>query len=298
LKITNRSNLPLPIFNAIKADPYTRGKADISITGLIAPARQKALERLHWNDLTEDAADRIFSLLGQIGHGILERAADPTEALTEERLFMKRYGWTISGQFDRMTYSGNALQDYKFTSTYTVKDGVKPEWEAQLNLYRLLLTENGKHPDKLQIVVIFRDWMKSKARNLPDYPQVGAAVLDVPIWPLKQTEAYLIARLNEHGNAQAGVLPDCTDEERWRKPDAFAVFGEGNTRATAIFAKRDEAEAEAATLTAKGNKEYHVEARIGENTRCMFYCAVSDHCDQWAKINPDRLGLMSGRSAA
>lgn len=290
MRITNKANLPGTIVRAVANDPYTKGAAHMSVTGLIAPPRMKALERAHWDEIEEDAADRIWSLLGQIGHGILERAADPTEALTEQRLFIERFGWTISGQFDRLTLLDGALQDYKFSSTYTVKNGVKPEWEAQLNCYNLLLRDRTKHvPKKLQIVTIFRDWMKSKARNSADYPQVGVAVLDVPIWPLEQTEAYIRERLIAHGQAQH-ELPECSDEDRWKKPDAFAVIGEGNSRASAVFATRAEAETDAAARSVK--KEYHVEERTGENTRCLFYCPVARFCDQWKRINPDRLGLM------
>lgn len=296
MKITNRANLPLPIVKAVSNDPYTKGRAHLSITGLIAPARIKALERLHWNEIEEDAADRVWSLYGQIVHGILERAADPTEALTEERLFMERYGWHISGQFDRLAIVDRALQDWKMTSTYAIKDGPKPEWEAQLNCYRLLLKENGKIiPERLQIVALLRDWQKSKARHSNDYPQLQVQTLDVPVWEWERTEAYIHERLTAHGTAQHD-LPECSGEDRWKKADAYAVIGDGNSRASAVHATREAAEADAEARS--GKKKYHVEERIGENTRCMFYCPVSDFCDQWKAINPDRLGLMGGNRAA
>src|SRR3546814_2141867 len=62
---TNRLNLPASIVNAVSNDPYTRGNAHISITGLIGPARKRQLEIRHADEITEDAADRIWSLLGQ-----------------------------------------------------------------------------------------------------------------------------------------------------------------------------------------------------------------------------------------
>ena len=82
-----------------------------------------------------------WSLMGQITHGILERS--DREAWTEERLYIERHGWRISGQFDRVLLEQGLLQDYKLTSTYSVKDGVKPEYEAQANLYALMLREHG-----------------------------------------------------------------------------------------------------------------------------------------------------------
>ncbi len=297
MKLTNKANLPLPIVNAVKNDTYSKGAADISITGLIGSARIAALTKQHWDDIEEDVSDRVWSLYGQIIHGIFERAADPTEALTEERLFIERFGWTLSGQFDRMAYHGNVLQDYKMTSTYSVNNGPKPEWIAQLNCYRLLLIENGHTADKLQIVCLFRDWSKAKAKNSPDYPQLQVGIVDIPVWPIEQTEAFIRERLQAHGTAHQS-LPECTDEERWKSPDVFAVVGEGNTRASKTYPDLEAAEADAQERSAKGKKQYHVESRTGENRRCADYCAVSAFCSQWKAINPDRLGLMGGNKAA
>ncbi len=44
-KWTNALNLPAPIVAAITNDPYSSGDADISVTSLIAPARQRELMR-------------------------------------------------------------------------------------------------------------------------------------------------------------------------------------------------------------------------------------------------------------
>src|SRR5688572_18619098 len=141
MRLTNRLGLPSSIVNAVSRDPYSKGNAHLSVTTLIGPARKRQLELQHGDQLTEDAADRIWSLMGQITHGILERS--DREAWTEERLYIERHGWRISGQFDRVLLEQGLLQDYKLTSTYSVKDGVKPEYEAQANLYALMLREHG-----------------------------------------------------------------------------------------------------------------------------------------------------------
>ena len=67
----------------------------LSVTRLIGPPQIRILERLHQDELTEDASDRIWALVGQIGHGILERAE--TSAITERRLFADLEGWRIPG---------------------------------------------------------------------------------------------------------------------------------------------------------------------------------------------------------
>jgi hypothetical protein len=100
LKITNRLGLPRSIENAVRNDRYSKGDAHISVTGLIGPARKRALEIRHADEITEDVSERIWALMGQIAHGILERADD--QGFCEERLFIERHGWRISGQFDRL----------------------------------------------------------------------------------------------------------------------------------------------------------------------------------------------------
>lgn len=99
--LTNRLGLPKSIENAVRNDGYSKGAAHISVTSLIGPARKRAIEMVHADEITEDVADRIWSLMGQVAHGILQRA-DSEDALTEQRLFIERHGWWISGQFDRL----------------------------------------------------------------------------------------------------------------------------------------------------------------------------------------------------
>lgn len=96
--ITNKFNLPAPLVSAIKNDPYVH-VGDISITSLIASPRKRQLELRHADEITEDASDRIWMLLGTSVHAILERA-DTRNHLTEERLTAKVLGWTVSGQPD------------------------------------------------------------------------------------------------------------------------------------------------------------------------------------------------------
>mgnify|MGYP007062754106 CR=1 FL=1 len=285
MKLTNRLGLPSSIATAVANDTYSAGDAHISVTGLLSPARKRALELRHRDEITEDVADRIWSLIGQIGHGILERS--DSEALTERRYFVERYGWRISGQTDRMLIEQGILQDYKFSSTYTVRNGIKPEWTSQVNLYALLLRENGYYIERGQIVLIFRDWQRAKAAHSPDYPQQQCVVLDVEMWSQEQTEAFLRERLVAHGTAQH-ELPDCTDEERWKKPDVWKLFKAGNKRATSVHYTEADAHAalDTAQAKAKAGDEHIVIPEKGENTRCAYYCPASPFCAQWQALDP------------
>lgn len=275
MKLTNRQNLPQAIYDAVKADPYTKGDADASVTELIGPPRLAALKREHASEIVEDAADRIYSLLGQSIHTILERAN--RTGISERRFFMPVGGWTISGAFDAY-YADGLLQDYKLTSAWSVKGGVKPEWEAQLNLGRLLIEheEPTLKITKLQAVAILRDWSKLEARRDPEYPQSQVVVIDVPLWDREKAMRYLNDRVTLHQQARV-TLPQCSQEERWAKPAKYALMKVGGKRAVKLY----DTEAEARAHASVDPKNLRVEVRPGESTRCEAYCSVAQFCTQY-----------------
>ena len=295
MQVTNNLHLPQSIVRAVTNDPYSYGDADISVTGMIGPARKRRLELTHRDEMTVDAADRLWSLYGQIVHGILERAdLGDDQIITERRLFIERHGWRISGQFDRLVLKEKTvLQDYKFTSQWTVGGGVKPEHEAQANIYRLMLREHGYTIDAMEIVAVLRDWSKTRAANDSGYPQKPVAILDIPIWDQDKTEDYITARLLAHGQAQT-TLPDCTPEERWERDSVWKVKKDGNktaVRGHAHHGNEADAQAVAADLTEKTGHKHVIEFHPGDSTRCAFYCEAAPFCAQWKKINPNKLGL-------
>lgn len=280
--ITNHANLPDAIVQAVVNDPYPYGKTgDISVTRLIGPPQIRMLERQHRDDIEEDAADRIWALIGQIAHGILERAE--TVAITEERLFAEVDGWQVSGQFDRLALlPDGTLQDYKVTSTWAVIDGPKTEWLQQLNTLRYLATRNGYKVEKLQIVAILRDWSKGKARQGGNYPPVQVRVIDVPVWPMARTEDYVRERVRLHQLAETcaetgRALPECTSEERWERPTKYAVRKPGRKSAVRLY--DDQA---AAWRHASEVPNGYVETRAGASIRCADYCPVAEFCAQRA----------------
>jgi hypothetical protein len=279
MKITNNYGLPGAIVEAIKNDDYTPGeKVDMSVTGLIAPPRQRALMKLHRSELVEDASDRIWALVGQAVHSILERA-EPS-AIVEKRLYMDIDGWKISGQFDRMTLRQKTLQDFKMMSVWEVMNGLKPERVEQLNILLQLAVENGFNDiSNLEVVAIFRDWSKSKAKYDKNFPQAQVKRINVEVWPEEKRIAFIRERIAKHKAASVD-LPQCSQEERWATPDKFAVMKKG--RKTALRLLDSEAEA-IAYMEDKDVKDGYIVHRKGESRRCADYCAVSQFCEQWKR---------------
>lgn len=278
--ITNVLGLPDAFVQAVANDTYDNGGADISVTSLIDPPRKVALQKRHDGETTEDVSDRIWALVGQIGHGILERAN--MHDLTEVRLFMDVLGWKLSGQFDNMTLTesekGETLSEYKFVSAYEAKNGLKPERVQQLNIQAALARANGWKIDRLQAILILRDWSKLKAQHERDYPRRQVCIFPVPLWEPEKARAFIEERVRLHQAAQAGDLPLCTKEEQWDDGDIYAVIPKGNKRS-----KRNLESREAAETWAEANmsgKPWEIEFRPGTPRRCENYCRVAPFCSQ------------------
>lgn len=273
MKLTNRMGLPEPLVNAVLRDGYSRGDADISVTGLLSPPKKTALEALHAAELEEDAADRIWSLMGQVCHSILERST--TVGVAERRLNIVVEGWKVSGGMDYFLSEEGLLQDYKVTTVWKFKDGGVPiEFEQQLNCYAQILREHGIAVKRLQIVGILRDWSKMDAQRDPNFPQAQVIIRDVKLWPEAQAKAFIRERVLLHQAARK-ELPHCSSMERWAKPDQFAVMKPGAKRAVKLYTSETDA-----TEHAAKEKGLTVIPRPGESTRCKSYCSVAKFCDQ------------------
>jgi hypothetical protein len=287
MKISNRLSLPQAIVDAVSADEYSRGAADISVTGLLSPPRMTALLELHRDEIVEDAADRIWSLLGQSVHTILERANRLD--LAEQRHFLSIGGWTISGKFDTLTLDDSRiLSDYKLTSVYKVKDGEVPsEFEAQLQILAELLIANGIEVKSGRVICLLRDWRKAEARRDPAYPQSQVVPFDVPLWPRPDRIDFIERRVALHQAARLN-LPLCSDGERWMKPAKWAVMKDGRTRAIKLF--DFETHAQEWIDGQRDKDKMYVEYRPTEPVRCADYCPVGGTtgiCRQYAEFRAD-----------
>ena len=266
--LTNIHGLPDALVNAVKNDPYTGG-GDISVTKLIDAPRRRTLYKQYKDFVVEDVSERIWSLMGQAVHTVLERAE--TTAVVEKRLYAELLGWRVSGQFDRLTIADGVMQDWKLTTTYKADGDVS--WERQLNLLRWLAHKNGIEVSRLQVVAIFRDWKRAEAVRKPEYPQRNVMVIEVPVWTLEEAEQYALERVALHQKSEAGEEVTCTDDERWYSGTTYALMKEGGKRAKKV---ED-------TLEALGEipDGHYVEERPGSARRCEGYCEVAPFCKQY-----------------
>lgn len=313
MKLTNKLGLPDALVKAVAHDDYVRGDADFTVTELLQPPRITELTRQHWDEIEEDVSDRIWALLGTVVHGILERAE--TVASVEERLtaqitfgmgpattstshltmvqgqleyvpgpfHQQQYVATISGKYDRcIVFPDGLLQDYKLMSVWETIHGLKADREQQLNMLAWIARENGIDIKKLEVVAIYRDWSKGKAREGGNYPQRQVQTIPVALWEPSRTEAFIAERIRLHEAAKV-ELPECTNEERWAADYTYAVMKQGNKRAVRVLPTEDEAKA---FIQAEGKPGLYVVPRQADPVkRCRDYCAAAPFCSQYSSLH-------------
>jgi hypothetical protein len=284
LEITNNHKLPKSFVDFARNDKYSKGNADISVTTLIDSPRIRLMRDHFSNQRTVDAVDMIWPLFGTAVHHILESSGASEDVILEERLFSEVDGWVLSGAVDhqKVDRSNVSITDYKVTSVWSVIYG-KIEWERQLNLYAYLVQKNkGKKVNSLQICAILRDWNSRDAKYKQDYPSAPVVLVDIPVWDEETRINYIKERISIHQEAQKmydaeGEFPFCSDDETWKRSDAWAVKKKGLKRAMRVF----DNEEKAIEFSVMQSASTEIEYRAGEAVRCNGnYCGVADFCSQ------------------
>lgn len=271
--------------NVIARPQYSKGKANLSVTELLNSPRIVQLKRKHWDELEEDASSMVWSLFGTALHNILEHGKGDNH-IVEERVFVDVDGINISGAIDlqEIEEDGTVISDYKTTSAWVVMNE-KEDWHNQLNCYAYLLHKaKGVTVKKLQIVAIVRDWSAREAKAKESYPQAPIVVIDIPVWSYDKVEQYVKTRIGLHTEAifdsdTESEMAECTTEEMWEKPTRYAVMKKGGVRAKSVHDTQDDAQ----HALNQAGRDYFMEIRQGERTRCANYCQVSQFCSQYQK---------------
>lgn len=303
MKLTNRYGLPEPVYQAILFQEQAhKSNADVSCTRLIDSPLRAWLGHKYYDQLKEDASDRMWALYGSLAHDVVSRFGKGIGEHVEKQVITTALGWKVSAILDYMLV-GDKLSDYKFTSCWSTLGGVKPEWEAQLNVILQIMRncddahmkEVSKGIKKLEIVALFRDWVPSNADKFPNKVEV----MPVKMWDAKKAQDYIEERVRLHQEARKGdgCPPICTDEERWMSDFAVCL----NSKKTALKAKiktREEAEHWKTELGA----DYIREAKP---RRCEEYCSYSrngvcpwyDYQSKTTRTEPVVADVISGTAA-
>jgi len=289
VEYTNLARLPKSLYYMLTLNEYKEADG-ISVTTLIDSPRIRILKKKHQAELTRDATDNVYMYLGTAVHRMLE--AYP-KGIREKRLTAHCGGSDIYGTPDLI--EDETIFDYKVSSAWINTFGPRPEWEPQLNVYRWIARENGIIASSLRSVVIFRDWSRNMDRE--GYPPYPVGVYEIPVWTLKETEAYIENHVAAHMSAEK-VLPLCSEQERWQQDGVYAVHFKGQKRAKRLLDTLDEAYSWVGTnngvvsdtpLIAQGKEMprhgYCVVKRPDKWRRCHDYCDVSAWCSQYQSFS-------------
>lgn len=277
MKLTNVYNLPKSIVRAVES--HTHRSADYSVTEIMNPIRVTTLKRRYQEHITEDVSERLWALFGTAVHYIAQ-AGEGEQDIAEVYLEKEINGLTLSGTADLYESETRTLWDYKSTSVWSIiYNSKEKDWTEQLNSYAVMMREQGFAVDNLKILAFLKDWNRNKAKQEPSYPSLPMVVVDIKVLPHEQVEKALearIMRLEANKNIADDDLPFCTDEERWKDPDKYAVTKRGNVRATKVFENPFDAQKHAEELGPK----YEVKHRSGVPKRCLSFCPVAEWCNQ------------------
>lgn len=240
---TNKNGLPESFFNAVTRDTYDRGDSDITATQLIDPPQ------IYWlgksgNDVEEDVSERVWALLGQSIHSILERNAPSDHMIVEKRFYKDVRGWKVGGQVDLFDMTDGTITDWKVTSAWTIVYGSRIEdWEWQLNILAALARANGHTVKALKICALLRDWAQRDADRGGAYPQSPIVEIDIPLWTPEEADEWLDQRvaLFQESIDTPDAPPACTQEERWfNKKTGKYIRCEKYCRVRAFCPQREE----------------------------------------------------------
>lgn len=271
MKITNKFNLPDPIYQAVSK--VWRPQADrLSVSQLIQPPLQKYLTIKHWEALEDDASSRLWALLGQGFHYVLEKNTKG-EYLAEEKLKIVVYGMAVVGRPD--LFYAETLEDYKVVSTFSFSMGEKVDWERQLNVYALMMRNHGFEVKKLQVNAILRDWMHSRV-NTANYPPIPFQSMSIEVWSPQKAQDYVQDRVRLF---QTQPQFPCSGEDRWMREGKLAVTKQGNKKALRLWDTEEEVERFIREYSAANPKvKLVVTKRDARYIKCESYCVVRDFC--------------------
>lgn len=272
MKVTNKYGLPESIRKACEYKQHTT--ADFSVTQLLKGVCEIVLEKMNNDNLEIDCSESVFAIFGSAVHKILEN--EDVEGVEKEvyMTFTTSNGAVISGVADEIDNNKKTVNDYKTCAVWKIKFKDYDDWRKQLKSYCFLnYKRTGKMFLKGTIIALIKDWSPTDRDRDNEYPRTPIVkiefdftedeILDVEqLWTEKTNEVNYI--LNYQSK-----LYECSEKEKWTKPPKFAVMKKGRKTAIKLFDSEDEAEELAST-----DKDYFVEHRKGEDTKCIKYCLV------------------------
>ena len=282
--LTNKLNLPQPFVDAATSNhKYTPKR--YSVTEVLGGTCEAVLKRRHHGEADEDVADRVFAIFGSAVHEILCKAEATKDQMQENWLSVPLDdGYELSGIFDLYDDSTGTVTDWKVTSVWKLQVGDFEDWRKQTLIYCWMLRQVGFDARRGEVVAILRDHSMRKAKFESGYPPhpVHRIEWDFTENDFREAEEHVTGWFGEiklQEQAEDEWLHYCTTDQRWHKPDKWAVMEKGKKRALKLHDSEESAQEHVDRLLNETNgKKLYVEFRPGEDTKCQSYCPVAQFC--------------------
>jgi hypothetical protein len=281
--VTNKENMPSGFHNACKRE-YTREPDSYSITELQKGETALILERRYGDVVEVDCSEMVWLVFGSALHKVMEESTVEEGQFSEMAFTTKFHGTKISGHVDLYDMNEGVVCDYKTCSVWKVIFGDYKDWRNQTLGYCWLIRKNGLEARRGIIVALMKDYSKRDSKMKPEYPKlpVKRIVFDFTEEDFDDYESYVrnkIDRIESLMSVETEDLPPCTPEDRWRKPDTFAVMKNGRKTALRVLDSYEDAEA-----WRDGNGGDYIETRKGTDAKCKEYCSVCEFCPYWQEV--------------
>jgi len=282
MKITNKLGLPVGLVRAVSTEKHN-APGCISATTLIQGVKQIILTQRHWNELEDDAADRIWAVFGTAVHSLLESEGE--NDFTEIEMKYAVNGITITGRIDNYNLAEGLVCDYKTSSVYKIKSQDFEDWYLQGMIYAWLLIKNNLPAKKCRFIAMLKDYSYTEARRNDTYPQKPVYLYEFDITQdgLEQIEKFIYEKIDLYRKSSTvsdDAIPPCSEHERWARKPVYAVKKTGRKTAVKLCDSKDEAEFLAQQL----GTNHFVEYRPGESIRCRSYCLCSQFCSFYNEV--------------
>jgi hypothetical protein len=284
--ITNKHDLPEFVVRLTKHFQYAKKYQDkrYSATEIIRSPRQYWLRRRHQSEIEEDICDLWASTIGSALHKACEDVEVPGDEVEVHLAVTLPNGVTLTGMIDRL--NPMEIIDYKFSAHSSLFNFEHPEWEQQLNIYRLLvyLSAGCVRIDNLYVLGMAPDFREKKwSKDIP------AKLFRIPVWSLSEAREFVERRVMDFELCKGLLdddLPKCTTYDEvgkhndcWERPHEWALKKKGRKSAVKLFDSEEDA------LRHKEKKKlgdnHFLEYRRGVRNMCENYCSAAPFCNQY-----------------
>lgn len=280
MKVTNNEGLPSGFYNACLRE-YEKEEGVYSATEVLKGVTEILLERRHGEEVETDCADMVWMIFGSAVHKVMEDHTVGDTQIAELSLKADCFGSKLKGHLDLYDAESGAVIDYKTCSVWKVIFGDYTDWKRQGQIYCWLLRENGLEGKSFEVVALMKDHSKRDASLKPEYPKrpVKRIPFEISDKELDEIEKFLALKmelLEMYSKEPDENLPPCEPEERWAKPDTYAVMKTGRKTALRVLESHSEA-----VEWMEANSGDFIEERKGIDKKCTEYCSVCEFCPYW-----------------